>query len=53
MKWMQLAATALIAAVTTGTAWSQQYPNKPMRWVVPYAAGGGLIAGETVAIKAD
>ena len=34
-----LTALALLAAATGATA--QDYPTKPIRWVVPYAAGGG------------
>jgi tripartite-type tricarboxylate transporter receptor subunit TctC len=33
-----LAAAAILAA--TGTANAQEYPNKPIRWVIPYAPGG-------------
>ena len=52
MQWIQLAATGLAAVLATGTAWSQQYPNKPMRWVVPYAAGGGTdVIARPISIK--
>lgn len=37
-----LALTALIAApLTTMTAAQAAYPEQPLRWIVPYAAGGG------------
>ena len=32
---------ALLLAAAAGTALAQSYPSKPMRWVVPYPAGGG------------
>ena len=33
---------AALAAVAVGPVLAQEgYPNKPLRWVVPYAAGGG------------
>lgn len=32
---------ALVLAASAGTALAQSYPSKPMRWVVPYPAGGG------------
>ncbi len=35
-----VAAITLFAASTTFPAHAQQYPNKPIRIVVPYAAGG-------------
>jgi tripartite-type tricarboxylate transporter receptor subunit TctC len=34
-----LIAAALIAAAPAGTAWAQAWPNKPIRAVVPFAAG--------------
>ncbi len=38
-------ALALAAAAMTGTsAWSQAFPNKPVRLVVGYSAGGGVDA---------
>ncbi|OGA50542.1 MAG: hypothetical protein A3G24_22300 [Betaproteobacteria bacterium RIFCSPLOWO2_12_FULL_62_13] len=34
-------AVAVLAAVAVSSAWAQQYPFKPIRLIVPYAAGGG------------
>lgn len=35
------AGAALASTTLVGQAWSQQgYPNRPVRWVVPYPAGG-------------
>jgi tripartite-type tricarboxylate transporter receptor subunit TctC len=36
-RW--LASTAVLACA--GTARAQAYPSKPLRWIVPYPAGGG------------
>ena len=41
MKLPALALAALAAAVATPAALAQAYPSKPIRWVVPYPAGGG------------
>jgi tripartite-type tricarboxylate transporter receptor subunit TctC len=38
---VKAAATLIIAAATLGTASAQDYPNRPITLVVPYAAGGG------------
>lgn len=29
-----------LAALMLGTAFAQEFPNKPIRWIVPYAPGG-------------
>ena len=44
MKWISRVATAAIIAISagmTGAAWSQGYPGKPIRIIVPYPPGGG------------
>jgi tripartite-type tricarboxylate transporter receptor subunit TctC len=38
---VKAAATLIIAAATLGAASAQDYPNRPITLVVPYAAGGG------------
>ncbi len=39
-RLFQYAAAACAAACAIGTAQAQDYPNKPVRIVIPYAAGG-------------
>jgi len=47
-------AIAVLAAASIGAAHAQDnYPRKPMRWVIPYAAGGGTDAiVRPIALKA-
>lgn len=40
-RWLTASALASAALFTTGAAWAQGYPDKPVRWVVPYPPGGG------------
>jgi tripartite-type tricarboxylate transporter receptor subunit TctC len=40
MKW--LAGLALAALVTTGAVAQSDFPNRPIRMLVPFAAGGGI-----------
>jgi tripartite-type tricarboxylate transporter receptor subunit TctC len=48
--WMAAIAAAMIGAVHA----QENYPRKPMRWVVPYAAGGGTDAiVRPIALKAS
>ena len=35
-----IALAAAVASMTAGTAFAQAYPNKPIRLIVPFAAGG-------------
>jgi tripartite-type tricarboxylate transporter receptor subunit TctC len=41
--WMQMKCAALLTVLTVGQALAQgsAYPNKPMRWLIPFAPGGG------------
>ena len=39
MKTFVLAVAAAVALVSIGEAWSQQYPTKPIRMIVPFTAG--------------
>jgi len=41
MKRSALAALVPIAALAAGSVWAQQYPVKPIRFVAPFAPGGG------------
>lgn len=47
MKWSggvlraTIAVMGVACVVSTAYAQSGAYPNKPMRWIIPYAAGGG------------
>jgi tripartite-type tricarboxylate transporter receptor subunit TctC len=40
MKFLRFAAAAALAVLTT-SAWSQAYPNKPIRMIVGFPPGGG------------
>jgi tripartite-type tricarboxylate transporter receptor subunit TctC len=40
-RLLLLAASALLLPVTVSSALAQAYPNKPIRMIVPYPAGGG------------
>ena len=48
-KLAVIGTTLALASVFAGTAWAQNpaanYPNKPIRFIIPYAAGG---LGDTV-----
>ncbi|MDO9437063.1 tripartite tricarboxylate transporter substrate binding protein [Hydrogenophaga sp.] len=41
---LALALALAAAAVTSNTAWAQAFPNKPIRLLVGYSAGGGVDA---------
>lgn len=48
MKLLRIALAALFAAATACAAQAQDYPQRPVRIVVPYAAGGGVDAAARV-----
>lgn len=55
MKRVHFLRAALVAiglASLGGTALAQAYPNKPLRWIIPYAAGGGADALARVIVPA-
>jgi tripartite-type tricarboxylate transporter receptor subunit TctC len=39
-RFLHLAAVAVALPMVSGVAWAQTYPSRPVRWVVPYPAGG-------------
>ncbi len=41
MLWILRTVAALVLVSATGTAFAQDYPNRPIRWIIPWAAGGG------------
>src|SRR5947209_790849 len=41
-KFLHLAAGAAALPVASRLAWSQAYPTRPVRFIVPLAPGGGL-----------
>jgi tripartite-type tricarboxylate transporter receptor subunit TctC len=53
MQMMRILWMALFAAASAAQAYAQAtYPNKPMRWIVPYAAGGGAdVIARPIAIR--
>lgn len=39
-RWMASSLLAALSLGLTGTAWAQAYPNRSIRFIVPYSAGG-------------
>ena len=39
-RWMTGSLLAALSLGLTGTAWAQAYPNRSIRFIVPYSAGG-------------
>ncbi len=50
---MRIVVSVLIAAASVAGAYAQgNYPNKPVRWIVPYASGGGTdVVARPIALK--
>jgi tripartite-type tricarboxylate transporter receptor subunit TctC len=40
-NFLHLAAVAAALPALSRVAWAQTYPARPVRWIVPFAAGGG------------
>lgn len=53
MKWISSVFAASLALAVVSQAHAQaNYPNKPMRWVIPYAPGGGTdVIARPIALK--
>ena len=41
MSCTRLVLAVLLVAASIPQAFAQAYPNKPVRWIIPYAPGGG------------
>jgi tripartite-type tricarboxylate transporter receptor subunit TctC len=49
---LQLAAGAAIAIAAHGAAWADTYPSRPVKLIVPFAAGGPIdVLARTLAVK--
>jgi hypothetical protein len=40
-RFLHLAAGAAALPAVSHFAWAQAYPSRPVRWIVPFAPGGG------------